>query len=78
VEERAGDAGGDGDQGALVGEDFDLAGAGDVGEVDSASAADQGDGGLVCGDGGESGQEFTGMDEESRERFRRPAETRAE
>ena len=64
VEESAGDAGGDGEQFRLAGEDFDLAGAGYVGEVDGASAADAGGGGLVGGDGGELGQELAGVDEE--------------
>ena len=64
MEEGAGDAGGDGDQVALTGEDFDLAGAGEFGEVDGASAADAGDGGFVGGDGGESGEEGARVDEE--------------
>ena len=58
MEEGASDAGGDGDQGALIGEDFDLTGAGNVGEVDSASTADEGAGGGVGGDGRESGEEL--------------------
>ena len=65
VEQRAGDASGDGDQFPLAAEDFDLGGAGKFGEVDGASAADAGDGGFVGGDGGKIGQEFAGMDEES-------------
>ena len=48
----------------LAGEDFDLAGAGEFGEVDGASAADAGGGGLVGGDGGKLGQELAGVDEE--------------
>jgi hypothetical protein len=48
----------------LAGEDFDLAGAGDVGEIDGASAADAGCGGFVGGYAGELGEEFSGMDEE--------------
>ncbi|HWO36577.1 MAG TPA: hypothetical protein VNO32_47950, partial [Candidatus Acidoferrum sp.] len=64
VEEGAGDAGGDGDEVALAGEYFDLAGAGEVGEIDGASAADAGGGGFVGGDGGELGQKFAGVDEE--------------
>src|SRR5437867_3699800 len=50
VEEGAGDAGGDGDQGALIGKDFDMGDAGNVGKIDGASAADEGDGGFVGGD----------------------------
>ena len=65
VEEGAGDAGGDGEQFGLAGEDFDLAGAGEFGEVDGASAADAGGGGLVGGDGGKVRQELAGVDEES-------------
>ena len=52
VEQGAGHAGGDGDEVYLAGEDFDLTGAGDVGEIDGASAADAGGGGFVGGDGG--------------------------
>jgi hypothetical protein len=47
----------------LAAEDFDLAGAGEFGEVDGASAADAGDGGFVGGDGRKVGQQFAGMDE---------------
>jgi hypothetical protein len=70
VEEGAGYAGGDGDEIALSGEDFDLAGAGEFGEVDGASAADAGGCEFVGGDGGELGEEFAGVDEESIEGFR--------
>ena len=49
MEESAGYAGGDGDEVALSGEDFDLAGAGEVGEVDGASAADAGGGEFIGG-----------------------------
>jgi hypothetical protein len=49
VEEGAGYAGGDGQEVGLSGEDFDVAGAGDVGEVDGAAVADAGGGGLVGG-----------------------------
>ncbi len=65
VEEGAGNAGGDGEQFGLAGEDFDLAGAGEFGEVDGASAADAGGGRLVGGDGGKVRQELAGVDEES-------------
>jgi hypothetical protein len=64
MEEGAGDAGGDGEQVGLAGEDFDLAGAGEFGEVDGASAADAGGGGFVGGDGGKLGQELARVDEE--------------
>jgi len=64
MEEGAGDAGGDGEKFGLAGEEFDLAGAGDVGEVDGAAAADAGGGGFVGGDGGELGQELAGVNEE--------------
>lgn len=64
MEQGSGYAGGDGDEVALAGEDFDVAGAGDVGEVDGASAADAGGGGLVGGDGGELREQFAGVDEE--------------
>ena len=64
VEEGAGYAGGDCDEVTLAGEDFDLGGAGNVGEVDGTSTADAGYGGFVGGDGGELGEEFAGVDEE--------------
>ena len=64
MEESAGHAGGYGDEVALAGEDFDLAGAGESGEVDGASAADSGGGGFVGGDGGELGEKLAGVDEE--------------
>ena len=64
VEEGAGYAGGDGNEVALSVEDFDLAGAGEFGEVDGAATADAGGGGVVGGDGGKLGQELAGVDEE--------------
>lgn len=48
----------------MAGEDFDLAGAGEFGEVDGASAADAGGGGFVGGNRGELGQELARVDEE--------------
>ena len=64
MEEGAGYSGGDGDEVALAGEDFDLAGAGKIGEIDGASAADAGGGGFVGGNGRKLRQELAGMDEE--------------
>ena len=64
MEEGAGDAGGDGEQFGLAGEDFDLAGAGEFGEVDGTAAADAGGGGFVGGDGGKLRKELAGVDEE--------------
>jgi hypothetical protein len=64
VEEGAGYASGDGDQVALAGENFNLASAGKVGEIDGASAADADGGGLVGSDRWEVGEQFSGMDEE--------------
>ena len=64
MEERSGYASGDGDEFALSGEDFDLAGAGKFGKVDGASGADAGGGGVVGGDGGKLGKELAGVDEE--------------
>ena len=64
MEQGAGDAGGDGDQFALAGEDFDLAGAGEFGKVDGSAAADAGGGGFVGGDGGKLRQELAGVNEE--------------
>ena len=64
MEESSGNAGGDRDQVSLSAEDFDLAGAGEFGEIDGASAADAGDGGFVGGDGGKVGQQLAGVDEE--------------
>ena len=63
MEEGSGDAGGDGEEFGLAGEDFDLAGAGKFWEVDGSSAANAGGGGFVGGDGGKLGQELAGMDE---------------
>ena len=70
MEEGSGDAGGDGEEFGLAGEDFNLAGAGEVGKVDGAPAADAGGGGFVGGDGGELRQEQAGMDEERRDSAR--------
>ena len=64
MKQRAGDAGGDGEQGPLVGEDFDLAGAGKFRKVDGTAAADAGGGGFVGGDGGKLRKELAGVDEE--------------
>lgn len=64
MEEGSGYAGGDGDQFPLAVEDFDLVGAGELGKVDGAAAADAGGGGLVRGDGRKLRQEFAGMHEE--------------
>jgi hypothetical protein len=64
VEESAGDASGDGQEVALAGEDFDLAGTGEFGEVDGASAANAGGGGFVGGDGGKLREELARVDEE--------------
>ena len=64
MEEGAGYARGDGDQIALVGEHFNLGGAGEVGEIDGASAADAGCGGFVGGNGGEIGEKFARVDAE--------------
>lgn len=63
MEEAAGYAGGYGDQVGLVGEDFDVAGAGEFWKVDGASVADAGGGRLVGGDGGELREELAGVDE---------------
>jgi len=76
MEQGAGDAGGDGDQVCLAAEDFDLAGAGQFGEINGASASDASDGGFVGGDGWKVGQEFAGVDETIVQRFRRPSGTR--
>ena len=64
MEEGAGNAGGDGDEIALPGEDFDLAGTGEFGEINGASVADAGDGGFVGGDAGKLRQELARVDEE--------------
>jgi hypothetical protein len=53
----------------LSGEDFDLAGAGEFGEVDGASVADAGGGGFVGGDGGELGEELARVDEQGFDDF---------
>src|SRR5258708_35261766 len=63
MKQRSGYAGGNGEQFPLAGENFDLAGAGEVGEVDGASAADAGGGGFVGGDGGKVRQELARGDE---------------
>lgn len=49
------------DQVALAGEDFNLAGAGEFGEVHCASAADVGRGHLIGCNCGQSGQQFARM-----------------
>ena len=64
VEEGAGDAGGDGEQFGLAGEDFDLAGAGKFGEVDGASATDARGGGFIGGNRGKLREELAGVGEE--------------
>src|ERR1022692_2001316 len=69
MEQGSGYASGDGDQVPLSVEDFDLAGAGEFGKVDGASAADAGGGGFVGGDGGKLRQELAGVDEEGRYAF---------
>ena len=83
MEQGASDAGGDGDQVGLSGEDFYLAGAGEVGEVDRAAAADAGGGGLIGSDGRKLRQELAGMDEEvgcpltaGKSRFLTPSRTK--
>ena len=70
MEEGAGDAGGDGDEVALAAEDFDLAGAGEFGEVNGASATDAGDGGFVGGNARKVGEQFAGVDEKIVQGFR--------
>ena len=47
MEQGSGYAGGDGEELPLSIKDFDLAGAGEFGEIDGASVADSGDGGFV-------------------------------
>jgi len=64
MEERSGYAGGDGDQVALAGEYFDLAGAREFREIDGASAPDSGDGKFVRHDAWHVGEEFAGVNEE--------------
>ena len=63
MKQGAGDAGGDGEEIALSGEDLDLARAGEFEEIDGASGADAGGGGFVGGDGGKLRQQPAGMDE---------------
>ena len=72
MEQRSRDAGSDGDQVSLSAEDFDLPGAGKLGEIDGASAANMGGGDFVGRDRRELGQEFARVDEEGVENFRRP------
>ena len=67
MKQRAGYAGGDGEEFPLSGEDFDLAGAGEFGEIDGASVTDAGGGEFVGGDGGELGEELARVDEEGLE-----------
>ncbi len=71
MEQGSGYAGDDGDEVALSVEDFDVAGAGEFGKVDGASAADAGGGGFVGGDAGKLRQQLTGMDEEGRDDVRK-------
>src|SRR5580704_7632850 len=63
VEEGAGEAGGDGEEVGLSGEDFYVAGAGNLGEIDGAAVANAGGGGFVGSDGGELWEELAGVDE---------------
>ena len=71
MKERSCDTGGDGNEIALTGEDFDMAGTGEFGEIDGASSADAGGGGFVGGDAWEIWQEFAGVDEEGVEYWER-------
>ncbi len=64
MEESSRDSGGDGDQVALAGEDFYVAGAGEIREIDGASGTDSGGCGFVSGDTGHLRQEFAGVDGE--------------
>ena len=64
MEQSSGYASGYGYQLPLAGEDFDLAGAGKLGKVDGAAAADTGGGEFVGRDGRKLRQELAGVDEE--------------
>lgn len=64
VEEGAGYAGGDGNQVALAGENFDLAGAGKFEEIDRASVANTGHRELVGGYRRHLREQFPWVDEE--------------
>lgn len=71
MKERAGDAGGDGDQVALPGENLDLASAGEFWEIDGASGADAVDGGIVGGDRGKVREELARVDAQTVESLER-------
>jgi len=64
MKEAAGYSRGNGDEISLACEHFDLAGAGEFGEIDGASAADTGGGGFVGGDAREFREKFARVDED--------------
>ena len=64
VEQSSRDAGGDSDQFPLPIENLDLSGAGELGQVDGASAANTGGIGFIGGDAREMRKELAGMNEE--------------
>ncbi|MGC2709374.1 MAG: hypothetical protein WA252_09610 [Candidatus Sulfotelmatobacter sp.] len=64
MEQAAGHTGRDGDQVGLVGEDFNLAGAGEFGEVDGASVADAGGCGSVSSNAGKLWEQLARVDKE--------------
>ena len=64
MEQGAGYAGGDRDQVALAGEHFDLAGAGEFGEIDGTSGTDASGTELVSSDAGQLREEFARVDED--------------
>ena len=64
MEKCPGDAGSDGNQFLLPGEDFNLAGAGEFGKVYGAAAADVGRRGFVGGDRRQLWKKSARVDEE--------------
>jgi hypothetical protein len=64
VEQRAGDAGSDGNQIALASKYFDLAGTGKFGKIDSSSGADASGSQFVRRDARHETKQFAGVNEE--------------
>ena len=64
MEEGAGDAGGDGDQFPLAGENFYLPGSGKFWKIDGTAIADVRSGFFICAYGWKLRQELAGVDED--------------
>ena len=76
MEERAGDSRRDGNEVALSRKDFDLAGAGELQQINRPPTADVSSRHFVNGDGRKCWKQLAGMDEEFMQRFKCPYGTR--